>query len=74
VIRSSRGEHTIEWQLLHAVPTTYVAPSQDVLGTDFRRPDGLQLTESAARFDWDGATGYGNRERVAGIRTLRSAG
>jgi hypothetical protein len=71
VLRTSRGEHTITWELIHTVPTTYVAPSDEVIGTDFRRPDGLQLTESAARFQWDGTTGWGNRERVAGIRTLR---
>ena len=71
IFKTTRGEQAIAWELRHAVPTTYVAPSGEVIGTDFRRPDGLQLTESAARFDWDGVTGWGNRERVAGIRTLR---
>jgi hypothetical protein len=71
IIRTSRGDQTIAWELLHSVPTTYVAPSDEVIGTDFRRPDALQLTESVARFRWEGETAYGNRERVAGVRTLR---
>jgi hypothetical protein len=71
VLGTSRGPQTIEWELLHSVATTYIAPSDEVLGTDFRRRDALQLTESVARVTWDGETGWGNRERVAGIRTLR---
>lgn len=70
-LATSRGKEVIDGELLHSIGTTYLSPSEELIGTDFARDDGLQLTESAARFRWNGEVGLGVRERIAGIRTLR---
>jgi hypothetical protein len=74
-IRTSRGDHTIEGELLHGMPTTYIAPNDELLGTDFmmvsKQPTVTQLCECAARYKWGDEVGYGLGERIARISALK---
>jgi hypothetical protein len=76
VLKTKKGPEEVEGELLHSVGTTYLSPNDELLGTDFTQPNkgqpnALQLSESAARYRWRGQIGYGGRERVARIVTLK---
>jgi len=71
VLRTPKGLETIDGEILHSVATTYVSPSEELIGTDFTRPQALQLLTCPARFRRGDAVGYGIRERIARIQTLR---
>jgi len=76
VLKSQRGLETITGELLHSFATTYIAPNDELLGTAFEQlskgqPRATQLTESVARYTWNGEQGYGVRERVVRLSALR---
>ena len=76
VLKTKKGLETIEGELLHSVATTYISPNDELLGTAFPQlkkgqPRASQLTESAAKYTWNGETGFGMRERITRIRTLK---
>jgi hypothetical protein len=71
VLKSKRGLEVIDGELLHTGATTYVAPNEELIGTDFSRLQDSQLQTCVARYRWDGETGWGVRERIARIHTLR---
>lgn len=70
ILKSSRGIERIDGEILHSVANSYVSPSDELIGTDFNRPQALQLLSCPARFRWGDEVGYGIRERVARIETL----
>lgn len=76
VLKTKAGLEEVEGELLHSAATTYVAPNDELLGTDFTQlqkgqPRVTQLTESPVRYRWRGMIGYGGRERIARIDTLK---
>jgi hypothetical protein len=72
VLKSRRGEETLEGELLHAMPVTLVAPGHELLGTDLDRADrSWQMADCPARYQFNGKTGAGVRERIARISVLR---
>ncbi|MET0986448.1 MAG: hypothetical protein ABW034_13680 [Steroidobacteraceae bacterium] len=71
VLKTPSGQEQIEVEVLHSVATTYVSPSEELIGTDLTDPNSLQLLTCPARFRWNGEVGYGIRERIARIHTLK---
>jgi hypothetical protein len=66
------GEETIEVETRHGIPTTYLSPAYEILGTDFSRTvGGSQMSECPARFRWRDMQGTGMIERIACIPHLR---
>jgi hypothetical protein len=72
VFGTQRGEEVIEVETRHGIPTTYLSPAHEILGTDFSRSvGGSQMSECPARYRWRGKTGSGMIERIACIAHLR---
>ncbi len=72
VLGTKQGEEIIDVETRHGIPTTYLSPAHEILGTDFSRTTGgSQMCECPARFRWRGKTGSGMIERIACIPHLR---
>jgi hypothetical protein len=76
VIKTKRGEETVEGEIKHSISTTYLSPNDELLGTAFAQlgkgqPRASQLTESSAIFSWNGIKGVGNRERIVRLSVLK---
>src|SRR5271168_4968698 len=65
VLGTQLGEEVIEVETRHGIPTTYLSPAHEILGTDFSRSvGGSQMSECPARYRWRGKTGSGMIERI----------
>lgn len=65
------GVERVEGEIVHSGPTTYVSPSDELVGTDLTIDRALQLTESAAIVTWRGETGVAVRERIVRCATIK---
>jgi hypothetical protein len=69
-MKTKQGIEIVEAELLHAGVITYFAPVEEFLGTELRRPDGIQMCEAPVRLKLNGEVGAGIRERVCRTGTL----
>jgi hypothetical protein len=65
------GVERVECEIVQSGPTTYVSPSDELVGTDLTIDRALQLTESATIVTWRGQSGIAVRERIVRCKTIK---
>jgi len=73
VLRTSKGPLRIEFEPQHTHAITYVDPCEELNGTDFDRPDGVQMCDAPAIITCNGERGTGLFERSGRISVLQRA-
>lgn len=64
----------LEGEMRNSHAITYVAIMEELIGTDFTRPDAVQMADAAAVFTLSGEKGVGLFERSARISMLKRPG
>lgn len=73
VLKTSKGPLRIDFEPLHTHAITYLDPCEELNGTDFDHPDGVQMCDAPATITCNGERGTGLFERSGRIGVLRRA-
>jgi hypothetical protein len=73
VLKTSQGPLRIDFEPLHTHAITYVDPCEELNGTDFERPDGVQMCDAPAIINCNGERGTGLFERSGRVGVLKRA-
>lgn len=72
-LKTSRGPLRIDFELLHTHAITYLDPCDELNGTEWKRPDGVQMCDAPSIIHCNGERGTGLFERSGRIRVLARA-